>query len=820
VTKGSELESREIPRTPITASERSRSIHKEDLGIGKLFERTRDAVIVADAETQQIVLWNAAATNIFGYSASEALELRVEALVPEYLKNQHRAGMSRYAETGCGPYIDSHSPLELPALRKDGEEIYIELSLSSIGSVDETDGEGCLVLAIVRDVTERKRAEEALRESEERFYALVQSALDIVMVTDVEGTIRYVSPSVERVLGYRPEEQIGTNVAEYVHPDDLEKGIDALSEAVSKPGVHPVAVETWVRHKDGSWRCLQGMANNLLDDPVVKGVVFNHRDVTERKQAEEEVRKLNENLEELVSQRTAQLETTLIEHKRAEEVVRESEERYRAVVEEAAEGILLVDVDTKLILEANAAYQNLLGYTAEELLRLTLYDVVPYSQEDMDCYVERVLEQRRYVSGERRHRRRDGSLVSVEVSANVLPYGGREAICIVVRDVMERKQIEEVRSRLAAIVDSSDDAIIGKTLEGTITSWNLGAEKIYGYSSKETVGRPISMLVPADRSDEIPAILQKISLGEGINHYETVRVTKKGRHINVSLTISPIKDSRGNIVGASTIARDITERTRAQEEIRILNEQLELRVRQRTAQLEEANQELESFSYSVSHDLRAPLRHISGFARLLQKRITPVLDETGHRHLNAIMESTDHAGELIDDLLTFSRMGRAEIRSTVVDMDQLAREAVSDMRHETQQRNISWKVGELPEVLGDPSMLRLVLQNLLSNAVKYTRTREQAVIEIGATSKGNEAVFFVSDNGVGFDMQYVDKLFGVFQRLHHAEEFEGTGIGLANVRRIVNRHGGRAWAEGSVDSGATFYFSLPLAERRNDGAAE
>ncbi|HEY6752769.1 MAG TPA: PAS domain S-box protein [Rubrobacteraceae bacterium] len=799
-------------------------MRKENLGIGKLFERIRDAVIVADAETQRIVLWNPAATNIFGYAASEALELRVEALVPEHLKDQHRAGIARYAQTGHGPYIDSHRPLELPSLRKDGEQIYIELSLSPIRSVvDETDGQGRFVLAIVREITERKRAEEALRESEERFHALVQNALDIVMITDVEGTIRYVSPSVERVLGYRTEEQIGTNAAEYVHPDDLKKGLEALSEAVSKPGVHPVAVETRVRHKDGSWRCLEGIANNLLDDPAIEGVVFNHRDVTDRKAAEEEVRRLNENLEKLVAERTAHLEATLAEHRRAEEVVRESEERYRAVVEEAAEGILLVDVNTKRILEANAAYQNLLGYTAEEILRLTLYDVVPYSQEDMDCYVERVLEQRRYVSGERRHRRKDGSLVSVEVSANVISYGGHVAICIVVRDITERKQTEEVRSRLAAIVDSSDDAIIGKTLEGIITSWNRGAEKVYGYSAEEAAGRPISMLVPAYLPDEIPEILKRISLGEGIDQYETVRVTKGGRRLDVSLTISPIKDSEGNIVGASTIARDITERKQAEEEIRILNEQLEQRVRQRTAQLEEANKELESFSYSVSHDLRAPLRHIGGFAELLQKKAASTLDEAGQRYLETILDSTKHAGALIDNLLTFSRMGRAEMRFTIVDMDQLAREAMSDMRLET-QRDISWKMGELPEVRGDPSMLRLVLQNLLSNAVKYTRNRDEAVIEVGTTSNGDdngdEAVFFVSDNGVGFDMQYVDKLFGVFQRLHQAEEFEGTGIGLANVQRIVNRHGGRTWAEGSVGSGATFYFSLPLVEGRDDGRTE
>lgn len=247
------------------------------------------------------------------------------------------------------------------------------------------------------------------------------------------------------------------------------------------------------------------------------------------------------------------------------------------------------------------------------------------------------------------------------------------------------------------------------------------------------------------------------------------------------------------------LRREIAERKRAEEEIKKYSERLEA-----------ANKELEAFSYSVSHDLRAPLRHIDGFATLLQKH-ADALDEKGRRHLATISESAKQMGRLIDDLLLFSRAGRGELRLATVDLNPIIKGVLAELADDIRGRRIAWEIGALPAVYGDPAMLRQVLANLIANAVKYTRPREQAKIEIGALPPGaaGEVVIFVRDNGVGFDMQYAHKLFGVFQRLHGASEFEGTGIGLANARRIIQRHGGRVWAEAEPDKGATFYFALP-----------
>ena len=233
---------------------------------------------------------------------------------------------------------------------------------------------------------------------------------------------------------------------------------------------------------------------------------------------------------------------------------------------------------------------------------------------------------------------------------------------------------------------------------------------------------------------------------------------------------------------------------------------------ERAVELEAANKELEAFAYSVSHDLRAPLRHVAGYAELLQKQASYVLDDKSRRYLKTILESAKRMGDLIDDLLSFSRIGRAETNKAVVNLEQLVAQVVAELGQQTNEREISWKIGPLPVCHGDRSMLKVVVVNLLSNAVKFTRIRPRAEIEIGcADGRENQVELFVRDNGAGFDMQYVNKLFGVFQRLHPPEEFEGTGIGLATVQRIIHRHGGEVRAEGAVGQGATFYFSLPKA---------
>ena len=361
------------------------------------------------------------------------------------------------------------------------------------------------------------------------------------------------------------------------------------------------------------------------------------------------------------------------------------------------------------------------------------------------------------------------------------------------------------RTQQASLLNLTHDTIFVRDMSDVITYWNRGAQELYGWTAEEAIGKCshqlLQTVLPGPMA-EIRAELLRVGRWEG--ELETTKAD--GTQVVVASRWSLQRDEQERPVAVLETNNDITERKRTEGAIRQLNAELA----KQTTELEATNTELEAFAYSVSHDLRAPLRHMVGYTELLQKHASAILDERSRRYMLMILESAKRMGDLVDDLLAFSRIGRAETQKTMVCLEQLVKEAVSEVQQETDGRNIVWSIGALPQVYGDRSMLRLALVNLISNAVKFTSTRPQAEIEIGCTDgKDDEVVVFIRDNGVGFEMKYVNKLFGVFQRLHRAEEFEGTGIGLATVRRIIHRHEGSVWAEGLVDQGAIFYFSVP-----------
>jgi PAS domain S-box-containing protein len=387
--------------------------------------------------------------------------------------------------------------------------------------------------------------------------------------------------------------------------------------------------------------------------------------------------------------------------------------------------------------------------------------------------------------------------------------------------VGERAQAEtalrESEAQLHTIVENLDEGVIASDLDGRLLQWNRAALKLHGYSDSDQDRRRFTELIDTfelSTLDGAPVSVEqwplaRILRGEKVHDLE-LRVRRIGsdwqRIFNYGGTL--VHDANNQPRMAIVTAGDITERERVEQEIRQLNAELEERVVKRTAELEVANKELEAFSYSVSHDLRSPLRTVDGFSQAVLEDYGEQLPEEGKRYLQTIRGGAQRMGVLIDDLLTFSRLSRLPLHRQTVDSAKLVRDSLKELDSEKGGRKIDMSIGDLPSCHGDPALLKQVWMNLLSNALKYTRKRESAIVEIGCAQDNGEAVYFVRDNGTGFDMQYAHKLFGVFQRLHRADEFEGTGVGLAIIQRILHRHGGRIWAEAAVERGATFYFTL------------
>ncbi len=351
---------------------------------------------------------------------------------------------------------------------------------------------------------------------------------------------------------------------------------------------------------------------------------------------------------------------------------------------------------------------------------------------------------------------------------------------------------------LSAIVNSSDDAIVGTTPEGQITSWNAAAERMYGYSADEIIGQLAAVLAPPDRVGEIQQILEAIGRGERVTHFETVRLRKGGSAFPASVTVSPVYDERGTLIGASSIARDFTEHRAVAE------------LRHRTEELNRANHNLETFTYSVSHDLRAPLRAMSGYSEALLEDCEGVLGDVGVGYVQRIHAAGDQMTRLINDLLQLSRVQRSEVHLEMVDLGAEAARIANDLEQVEPERSVRFVIERPVKVRADHALIHTVMQNLLENAWKFTSRRDEATIEFGTTpdTDGGAASYYVRDNGAGFDQAYADQLFQPFRRLHSAGDFPGTGIGLASVRQIVERHGGRVWADGAVGEGATFHFDL------------
>ena len=506
-----------------------------------------------------------------------------------------------------------------------------------------------------------------------------------------------------------------------------------------------------------------------------------------------------------------QLEQEIGERRRAEGALQASEERYALMMRGTNDGLWDWNILTNEIY-LSPRWKSMLGYGEQEI-------TPAFSEWETRLHPE---DRKRALSAVREHL--EGRTAQFELEHRLLQKDGtyrwilargmalRDERNVPYRmvgshtDIAERKRAEEALQTAAdEIRDLYNQAPCGYHSldeDGTVVAMNETELTWLGYAREEVIGK---RAFPELLTEESAALFREkfpqFKAQGWPREIEYHMLRKDGSIFPVLLSATTITDADGHYVSSRSTVFDITDRKAA-----------EAQIKARSTELEAVNKELEAFSYSVSHDLRAPLRHIDGFTDLLKQQAASQLDKKGARYLNAISESAARMGSLIDDLLLFSRMGRDDLRATMVDLNQVVQEVLEDLRPDTEHRNIAWTIASLPRVAADRAMLRQVFANLIGNAVKYTRPREQATIEIGCHGSPDETVIFVRDNGAGFDMQYVQKLFGVFQRLHSAAEFEGTGIGLANVRRIVTRHGGRVWAEGAVGQGATFYVTLPTRE--------
>ncbi len=690
------------------------------------------------------------------------------------IDSQDRAGLTEAIKQA----LDKKTPFntEFRVVWPDGSTHY--LAGRGKGLYDEG-GKPVQMTGVILDITERKEAEEI----RSFLAAIVESTHDAVVGRDMQGRILSWNSGAERMFGFSASEILGQPIKRIISPDRPEEEFRILHEVRQGRTCH---YETLRLHKDR-----HPIEVSLTASPVknargeIIGISSIARDITERRRGERELQ--------------------------------ESRARLSGVIGSAMDAIISVDAQQRITM-FNAAAEQMFRCSAADALGQSLERFIPADfraahQKHIDEFgrtgvTTRAMGSLRPISG----LRADGEKFPIEASISQIDVSGEKIYTVILRDITERNRAQAVLEHQAAILREQTQMldlanVLARDLEGRIILWNTGMEKIYGWTKKEALGKVAHELLRTEFPQPQETIRAAL-LGHGSWEGELTHLGKAGQRLIVASQWVLHLDAQGRPAAILEIHNDITERKLAQEEILQLNAELEQRVTARTAELTAANKELEAFTYSVAHDLRAPLRHIDAFTKILHEDFAPELPQEAQHYLENIRNGSRNMNRLVDDLLNLAHVGRQELRRQDIDLGMLVIEVLADLKRETGSRAIEWRIHPLPTAQCDAGLMKQVFANLLANAVKYTRPREVAIVEVGSINQNGSAAVFVRDNGVGFNMKYADKLFGVFQRLHRAEDFEGTGVGLATVERIVRRHGGTVWAEGAIGQGATFYFTI------------
>ncbi len=664
---------------------------------------------------------------------------------------------------------------DLGSQTDNSERVLIDTSGKSIpilkNIVRVTMGGRRYLLETFVDITERKRIEAALRESEEQFSKAFHASPDSISISRLsDGVFIEVNESYTRTFGYTREELVGHNADDlnlWANPEQRESMLRKIRERVI---MNNEEIQTRTKAGEIRTQLISSEYVSIGGEPCLLVV---STDISERKSMEESL---------------------------ANEAIRR-----RILIEQSRDGIVILDQDGT-VFEANRRFAEMLGYSSEEILKLNVWDwEFLYPPEQVKEMLRTVGEAGDHFKTT--HRRKDGTTLDVEISTNGAMFSGQKLIFCVCRDISERNRMEkalrESEEKFSKAFYNIPEAIsISRLSDGTFVEVNDTYTRVTGYTRDKAIGRSseeLKLWVNADQRNEV---IRRIQAGGRVENEEFQLVVKSGEKRTILLSADII-----NINGEPClliIGNDISERKRAEEKLKEALANLE----RSSGQLAATNKELEAFSYSVSHDLRSPLRSIDGFSQALIEDYKDTLDEKGQDYLQRLRSASQKMGELIDGILKLSRLTRSEIHHEPIDLSALAREIAGRLQEAQPERRAEFVIHNDLTATGDPQLMRVLLENLLGNAWKFTGKKPTAKIEFGVENQNGRQSYFIRDNGAGFDMTYVDKLFGAFQRLHEVTEFPGTGIGLATVKRIIHRHGGTIWAEGQPGEGATFHFTI------------